>query len=84
MSECLYTSAYCTLASRHIVHTFRHSGLYVYNIDSRYKYFMSRFYNFYKICKVIVLYGLQVSSESYVLVFYIGTHLMMARESRNM
>jgi hypothetical protein len=35
-------------------------------------------------CKVIVFYGLQVSSESYVLVFYIGTHLMMARESRNM
>jgi hypothetical protein len=39
---------------------------------------------FYKICKVIVFYGLQVGSESYVLVFYIGTHLMMARESRNM
>jgi hypothetical protein len=38
----------------------------------------------YKICKVIVFYGLQVSSESYVLVFYIGTHLMMVRESRNM
>jgi hypothetical protein len=61
--------------------TYRHSGLYVYNTDSRYKYFVSRFYNFYKI---IVFYGLQVSSESYVLVFYIGTRLMMARESRNM
>jgi hypothetical protein len=42
------------------------------------------YFYFTLLCKVIVFYGLQVSSESYVLVFYIGTQLMMARESRNM
>jgi hypothetical protein len=62
----------------------RHSGLYVYNIDSRYIYFRCHVFIIYKICKVNVFYGLQVSNESYVLVFFIGTHLMMARESRNM
>jgi hypothetical protein len=61
-----------------------HSGLYIYNIDSRYVYFMCHvFIIFVRFVRLLyfMVYKLVVN---YVLVFYIGTHLMMARESRNM
>jgi hypothetical protein len=39
---------------------------------------------FIRFISFIVFYGLQVSSDSYVLVYCVGIHMMMAHESRNM